>query len=214
MSVLDRTAHRRGQSGEAANIELARQLAEEGNRTGIDEVAEALFDEEKALRHDCIKVLYEVGKIRPELIEKHVGIFLELLDSKSNRMVWGAMIALSTVADIEAESIHAKIESIYRTMAEGSVITIDAGIRVLAGVASIKPEYNQEILPYLLEHLRTCRSKEIPQHTESIIPAVGTENMEELLAILTERKEELTKPQEIRVERIIKRLRKDGQDGL
>lgn len=167
------------------------------------------LDEGKALRHDCIKVLYEVGKIRPELINKHVETFLKLLDSRSNRMVWGVMIALSTVVAREAEAIHARIDRIYRTMAVGSVIAIDAGVRVLSGVASTKPEYNREILPYLLEPQRTCCSKEIPQHTESIMLAVGTENIEELLVILAERKEELTKPQEIRVERIIKWLRKD-----
>lgn len=214
MIVLDRTSHRLGQSGESANIELARQLAVDGNQTGIDEVVESLFAVEKSLRHDCIKVLYEVGKIRPELIEKHVGVFIALLDSKSNRMVWGAMIALSTIADMQAESIYTWIDRIYQIMAVGSVITIDAGVRVLAGVASAKPEYNLEIFPYLLEHLRTCRSKEIPQHAESIMTAVGIENIEELLVILADRKEELTKPQDVRVERIMKKLRKDGKDGL
>jgi hypothetical protein len=44
-------------------------------------------------------VLYELGYLAPELIADYVGDFIKLLKHENNRIDWGGMIALSTVAD-------------------------------------------------------------------------------------------------------------------
>ena len=51
---------------------------------------------------DCIKTLYEVGYLKPELIAPYVGDFLKLIKSRENRLVWGGMLALSTIAALKS----------------------------------------------------------------------------------------------------------------
>ncbi len=52
-----------------------------------------------------MKVLYEIGYLTPELIADYADDFLKLLRSKNNRMVWGGMIALATIAETKPREI-------------------------------------------------------------------------------------------------------------
>jgi len=103
MSVIERISYYRGIRDEVPNQELARDLAATGNTAGVKEIAEHLWDKNANVRSDCLKVLYETGYIDPELIAPYAGDFLKLLVSKQNRLVWGAMIALSCVASLKAD---------------------------------------------------------------------------------------------------------------
>jgi len=151
-------------------------------------------------------VLYEIGAIEPALIANYVLQFVHLLSSRNNRLVWGGMTALATVADIKADEIVANLDKIKKAFASGSVITVDNGVRVLARAASAKPEYNRKIFPVLLDHLQHCRPKEIPQHAESTLPAVTAANKKKFSETLNARFEFLTPPQAARVKRVIKQV--------
>lgn len=70
MSVLQELSSSLGRRDQVPNQELAKVLAEHEDRAGIQEIAEGLWHEEKNVRSDCIKVLYEIGYLRhdrPEL---------------------------------------------------------------------------------------------------------------------------------------------------
>ena len=101
-SVLDKIAFYRNRRDEVPNQELARDLATSGDRAGIQVIADNLSNKNKSVRSDCLKVLYELGYINPDLIADHVGRLLALLNSKDNRMVWGVR-TLARVAAAEAE---------------------------------------------------------------------------------------------------------------
>ena len=152
----------------------ARQLAETQDRLGIQEIAENLWNKNSNIQSDCLKVLYETGYLAPELIAPYAADFLKLLRSRHNRMVWGAMIGLSTIADLAADAIDSQRGEIQRTMEQGSVITVDAGVQTLAKLATTSDERRREIFPYLLQHLQTGRPKDVPQHAEKIVIAVDT----------------------------------------
>lgn len=208
MAVLDRISYFRGKRDENSNIILARELAETEDVYGIKEIAENVFNNDKNIQSDCLKVLYEIGYIKPELIGEYVDIFIKLLRSKNNRMVWGAMIALSVIAPIKEKEIFASLDDIYISIEKGSVITIDNGIKVLARIASKNQEYNKVIFPYLINHLKRCRLKEVAQHSESIFPAVNDENKEEFIKILKEKENMITKSQLARVKKLYKTVEK------
>src|SRR5690606_23660076 len=184
MSVVSRLASQLGRVDEEPNIELAHELANEKNHTAIEEVIENLANKDKKIQSDCIKVAYEIGLITPELISPYALTFIKLLGSRNNRLVWGAMQALSTIAADAAEIIMPHLQTIKVAMQTGSVITIDKGVLTLAKLASVSEEYNKAIFPYLLNHLEKCRSKEVPQHGESILIAVTSENKEQYLQVL------------------------------
>jgi len=208
MSVLQRIAHFQNRRDEVPNQELARVLADKKDKKGIREIADNLWNEIPGVQSDCLKVMYEIGFISPPLIADYVDDFIKLLTAKNNRLVWGSMYALSTIAEIKADEIFAHVPAIQKEMAIGSVITIDNGVKTLALVASTKDSYRKKLLPYLLKHLAKCRAKEIPQHSEKIAVAINAENRDAFVRVLKARMSEMTSPQQARVKRVIKRAEK------
>jgi hypothetical protein len=208
MSVLNRITFYQNRRDEIPNQEVAQELAQTRNQADIREIAENLWNKEPSIQSDCLKVLYELGYLAPELIAEYADDFLKLLKHHNNRMVWGGMIALSTVADLKAAEIFPHVDEIVQVMKKGSVITIDNGIKALALVASQKEEYRKAIFPILLEHLRTCRPKEVPQHAEKSLPAISVGNKSDFIQVLEKRLEELTASQTARLKKIIKTAEK------
>ncbi|MFZ5909776.1 MAG: hypothetical protein ACOYYU_07170 [Chloroflexota bacterium] len=210
MTILDQLACSLGRRDEVPNQELARQLAAARDAEGICEIAEALWHKDKNIQADCVKVLYEVGYLAPDLVAPYALDFLKLLKSRNNRLVWGGMIGLATVGALAAAELYPRWDEIRKAMDAGSVITKDAGVLALAGVASADPAYNREIFPYLLEHLRTCRPKDVPQHSEKTLPAVTTENKAAFITALEKRLEDLQGAQLKRVQKVIQAARNKG----
>jgi hypothetical protein len=203
MSALDRIIHLQNRRDEVPNQELARELAERKDREGIREIAENLWNKDKNIQADCVKVLYEIGYIDPSLIAGFAEDFLKLLRSRNNRLVWGGMIALSTVAELRADLIQTHLEEILKAMDAGSVITVDNAVKALALAAS-KDANREFIFPHLLEHLRTCRPKDVAQHSEKSLPAVDASNKDEFIAVLEIRMEDLSGAQVNRVKKVIR----------
>lgn len=206
MSVVNQLASQLNRNDEEPNIELAHTLANEENHAGIEEIIENLSSKDKKVQHDCIKVAYEIGQVKPELISKYAQTFIELLKSRNNRLVWGGMTALSTITEESSVTIMAHLHTIKSAMKMGSVITIDKGVLTLAKLAAVNKENNDAIFPFLLQHLENCRTKEVPQHAESTMVAVTDENREGFLNVLRKREPYLTAPQLKRVKKIYKTL--------
>ncbi|NOY99296.1 MAG: hypothetical protein GXP40_08885 [Chloroflexi bacterium] len=203
MSALNKIAHFQNRRDEVPNQELAKELAKTNDRAGIQEIAENLWNKDRRIQSDCIKVLYETGYLKPELVAAYVDDFLKLLKSKHNRLVWGSMIALSTIAELKAAEIYARREEIMRAMEKGSVITVDGAVKTLAIVASQNDEYGAEIFPYLLKHLETCRPKDVPQHAEKIAVAVNTESQAAFIAVLEKRMTDMSNTQMKRLKKVM-----------
>ncbi len=204
MSVLSRLASSQNRRDEAPNQELARDLAAQKDKAGIREVAENLWNKDKNIQADCIKVLYEVGYIDPALIAGFAEDFIKLLKSKNNRLVWGGMTALAAVAKTNADVVFKNLDAVKKAKEMGSVITVDNAISTLAFTAAKDKNYNQAIFPYLLKHLSTCRPKEVPQHSERTMPAVNAGNKNEFIKVLEKRMEDLNGGGLARVKKVIK----------
>ena len=204
MPVLDRLSSSKGRRDEVPNQELAYDLATSGDEAGIREVAENLWNKDKKIQADCIKVLYEVGSMEPKLIAGYTDDFVKLLTSKNNRLVWGAMTALAEVAKVEPDSVFSHLDAIKKAKETGSVITVDNAITTLACTAAANNKYNKAIFPYLLNHLSSCRPKEVPQHTERILPAVNSSNKDDFISILEKRTEDLSGSGLARVKKAMK----------
>lgn len=204
--VLEQLACAQGRNDEQPNILLAQQLVEEQNIDSIKEIVENLANKNKKIANDCIKVAYEIGRLKPELISEYALTFIHLLNSRNNRLVWGAMQTLSTIAPICSDLLMEHLNTIISAINNGSVITVDKGILTLGKLASINKENNERIVPYLLKHLATCRTKEVPQHAESSLPAVTEENKADFIKVLQKREPYFTKHQKNRVYRIYREL--------
>ena len=204
MTVLDRLACSLGRRDEVPNQELARDLAAQKDAAGIREIAEALWNKDKNIQADCLKVLYEVGYIEPSLIADYVDDFVKLLKSKNNRLVWGGMIALGVAAKANPDAVFRNLDAIKKAKEAGSVITVDNAVATLANTAAANAKYNDAIFPYLLEHLKTCRPKEVPQHAEKTLPAVTASNKADFIAVLEKRMEDQSGGGLSRIKKVVK----------
>jgi hypothetical protein len=204
MTVLNRLASSQNRRDEVPNQALARDLAARKDKAGIREIAENLWNKDKNIQADCIKVLYEIGYIEPALIAGYAEDFVKLLRSKNNRLVWGGMIALAEAAKANPDTVFKHFYAIKKAKESGSVITIDNSIAALANTAAANTKYNKAIFPYLLDHLKSCRPKEVAQHLEKTLPAVNAGNRDEFIKVLDKRMEDLSGAGLARVKKVIK----------
>jgi hypothetical protein len=204
MSVINRLAHSLGRRDEVPNQGLARDLASNRDRQGIREIAENLWNKDKNIQADCIKVLYEVGSIEPILIAGYADDFVKCLKSRNNRLVWGGMTALAEAAQADPGAVFKHLDAIKKAKETGSVITVDNAISTLAYTAAANRKYNEVIFPYLLKHLSRCRPKEVPQHSERTLPAVNASNKADFVKVVEKRMEDLSGSGLARVKKVIK----------
>jgi hypothetical protein len=203
MSALDQIAFFQNRRNEVPNQELARLLVKNEDQEGIREIAENLNNQNPNIRSDCIKVIYEIGYLRPDLIAPYVIEFLNLLKSKENRMVWGGMIALACVADLQPGPIVEQLDLVIESTIRGTVITKVWGIRALSHVAASNPECKKSVYPVLSEELQTCLPRDIPTHLESMRPILQSVDAECFLNITEKRKNEMTPAQQDRLKKVI-----------
>jgi hypothetical protein len=206
MSVLDQLASAMSRRDEVPNQQLAHDLATRGDEEGIREIAENLWNKDKNIQADCIKVLYEIGSIEPKLIADYADEFVKLLRSKKNSLVWGGMTALAEVAKVDPGAVFKHLDEIKIAKETGSVITVDNAVTTLAYAAAANDEYNKTIFPYLLKHLSSCRPKEVPQHAERMLPAVNSSNKNEFTKVLEKRTEDLSGSGLARVKKAMKQV--------
>jgi len=210
--MIDKLAFSLGHNDEIPNIELAILLCETEDKKGIEEVVNGLNSKNKAISNDCIKVLYEIGERKPELISDYAEEFIGLLHSKNNRLAWGSMTALVFVSKVNAKSVFEHLEDVKLAYKNGSVITIDNSISVFANLCNANKKYMETVFPIIIEHLSKCRPKEIPQHSERTMICVNNENCQEFIKVLSERKSELSSSQTTRVNKVIKMVTKSGNN--
>jgi hypothetical protein len=206
MSVTKRIAYYQNRRDEVPNQELAQELARRSDKTGIQEICEGLRSNNNNIRSDCLKVLYEIGYLRPDLIAPYANELLSLLDDKHNRMVWGAMIGLGTIAKLSAKTIWPNIDKVLKAIDHGSLITLVWGIRTLSNAAAGSKTRTRKIIPKLTRYLQECNVRDVPTHLESMLPVIDRTNWKALAKIAEQRQKEMTPSHLARLKRVLKKL--------
>ncbi|MDR2018141.1 MAG: hypothetical protein LBQ00_04605 [Syntrophobacterales bacterium] len=204
--MFELLACRLGRNDEAPNIQIAEKLCENMDKKGIAEIIAGLKSNDKAIANDCIKVLYEIGQRKPVLIADFADDFITALSDKENRIVWGSMKALSCVASIKPEIISSRLSEIITAYKKGSVITVDNSISVFAELCRVNSDCRIEVFPILLNHIKNCRAKDIPQHTERISVCIGLDNKEVFFEVLDARTSDLSKAHRSRILKLKKKI--------
>ncbi len=202
--VLKRLAYLQTRRDRTPNLDLARDLVAQDDKAGIRKIAQNMHNENKNIHSDCIHVMYEIGIIEPALIEPYGEDFIKLLKSRHSNLVSGAVTALAEISKVNPELIFKNLDALKRAAKEGDEITVDAFISALANTASANEEYNIKILPYLVEYLSNCRPGDLPQHAESMLPAIDEFNKDDFVKILKKRQQRLDSAVFTRLGRIIR----------
>jgi len=206
--MLERLACKLGRNDEVPNVELAVYLCRENDADGIKEIVGGFRGNDKAVANDCIKVLYEIGERKPELVSCYADDFIACLRSKNNRLAWGSMTALAKIAEHAAEPIFGKLQVVITAYEEGSVITVDNSVSVFAKLCNADKNYERLILPILIKHLQNCKPKEVAQHAERASVCFNSNNAKDFIAVLENRMPYLTSSQQTRVNKLLKQLRR------
>ena len=207
MSVIEKLACKLGRNDEIPNIELAEYLYKKNDQEGIKEIIDGFRGDDRAVANDCIKVLYEIGKKKPELISGYASDFISYLHSKNNRLAWGSMTALATITEYAAEPVFEKLHLIQSAYERGSAITVDNSISVFAKLCKANNNYAEKVLPIIINHLQKCRPKDVAQHAERASDCFKKDNANDFIEVLEKRIPHLSSPQQARINRLLKRLR-------
>jgi len=206
MSVIDQLASRLNRKDEIPNIELAVQIVAKKDQEAIKELVLHLSDKNKEIQSDCIKVLYEIGDLKPGLIAPYREDFLTLLTSKNNRLQWGAMTALNAIASEYPNAVFNDLGLILEAADKGSVITRDNAVAVLIKLYAMT-EYAAKVFPLLTEQLKSCPTNQLPMYAENAAPVLQDKDKEDFIAVLSSRLDEFEKESKRkRVEKIIRKL--------
>jgi hypothetical protein len=206
--MIGKLAYSLGRNDEEPNIELALELIKTKDGKGINEIVDGLNNPCEQIANDCIKVLYEIGEREPQFIAEYVEVFIKLLRSRNNRLVWGSMTALSKIASIKPQEIFDNLDTVIKVYEKGSVITVDNSISVFAELAKAGLKYERKVFPIIIKHLETCRPKEVGQHSERAFVCVTKNNSELFKKTLLKRHDSLTEPQRKRVDKLLKKIEK------
>jgi hypothetical protein len=208
VSVIDKLATSLNRRDEVPNQELARRIVSDRNAAAVAELVGYLAHKDKAIQSDCIKVLYEIGAAKPEMIAKYYREFGKLLESKHNRLVWGAMMALDTIALKEPKAVHGMLSKILKVAdSTGSVIARDHAVGILSKLATLKP-YRRDCVTLLIEQLISCPNNQFPMYIEMSGPVIDADNKKRFQQVIERREPKLdTESQKKRVSKVLKRLK-------
>ncbi|MCB0696927.1 MAG: hypothetical protein KDC07_06165 [Chitinophagaceae bacterium] len=208
INVIDNLASSLGRRDEDPNIELAQKIAAAKDAAAVKDLIALLNDKKKDIHNDAIKVLYEVGYISPYLVKDHLGAFLSKLNSKNNRMIWGAMTAIDAISQVAPDKIYAHLPEILDAGEKGSVITKDHVMGTLCNLAA-NGKMADKVMPLLFEQLMQAAGNQFPMYAEKAMPVVTNKYKQQFIAILNDRIEGLEKDsQKKRIEKLLKKLNK------
>lgn len=206
MSVINKLASSLGRRDEVANQELAAEIAGSNDKKAVQELVDNLNNKSKDIQSDCIKVLYEIGSLKPELIATFVNNFIDLLGNKNNRLQWGAMTALNFITNEKPDAVYNALTTIIAVADKGSVITNDHCVGILIKLAAVK-KYADDAFQLLLERLKICPTNQLPMYAENALPVINENRKAEFIKTLSARLPEIEKEtKRARVQKVIKKL--------
>ncbi len=208
MSIIEKLAYSHNRRDEIPNQDLAKELADKNDISSIKQLVENLNNKNKNIQSDCIKVLYEIASLKPELISKYLMDFISLLDNKNNRLVWGAMIAIDHITLEDPKRVYKELSKIISAADTGSVISRDHCVMILIKLSSLKP-FEKNSFELLLEQLKNCPVNQLPMYAENAMPIINETRKMIFVKTLQERLKDVEKEsQQKRIEKVIKKLSK------
>lgn len=204
---IEEIAYHLGRRDEEPNKALSKKLADEKNRQGIKEIASFLKDKNKSIASDCIAVLYTIGYDDPSLITDYFDVFLDFLNSKNNRMVWGSMIGLAQIAKVMPDRVLKEKHLIIDKIETGTVITNVAGVEALVNIAACGEDYYKVLKPTLFDLQDSCRPIDFPKRAEMLLKVIPDNDLDAFIEILDERRDVLSKAGIKRMDKATKKRR-------
>lgn len=205
--ILEKLASSLGRRDEIPNQELAKEIIITLDKKSVKELVENLTNKNKDIQSDCIKILYEIGTIHPALISEYTENFVKLLQSKNNRMHWGAMMAINSITTENPNIVFSILSKLAIVVESGSVITRDNYVSILTKLCAVN-EYMNDAFLLLNEQLVSCPSNQLPMYAENALSIITEHNKDIFTKTLLSRLNNFEKESKRRrIEKVLKRLK-------
>ena len=191
-----------GRRDEKPNVKVGQDVADRRDKKTVAALVELLADD--AASSSAVKALYECGYQAPDLLTPHASCFFDLLGSKKNRLVWGGMIALWCIADVNPEVIYPRRAEIMDAFKSGTAITQEAALKALVAVAGSSPKRKREISPWLLDAMRQGRAKDLAGWLADALPHLTDEDAERAKKLAASRMREMKPSARKKVEKLLR----------
>ena len=106
---------------------------------------------ETTVKFKCAKVLRELSKVKPELLNPYFEFFNKLLDNPNNIIKWNSMDIIANLTEIDTERKFEEIfDKYYSFLNEGSLITAGHVVDNSGKIANVKHNLRGQITNHLL----------------------------------------------------------------
>lgn len=138
----------------------------------IHSIAEGLRTGGPQAQQDCLEILIEVAKRRPELLANFATDFLDATKNKSRKLAKAAYGGLSLVIEAQPSDVFAAREELLETARGGGPLGL-AAAGVLATLCAHSVNYRGKLIGPTLKLLRSVPLKELPRWAAALAPAVS-----------------------------------------
>ncbi len=164
-----------GDTTEKSNMLLAQSIVNKKDKSAVDKLFALLTNADKKIKNDCIKVIDEIAVNKPEYIIPYIPHLIQLLKSDINRLVWGAMVALSNVAHKAQDAIYDNLGEILMAADRSSIIANDKCVKILVTLAKVK-DYTEDLFPLLIERIMKSAENQLPTYAARTFEFVNKNN--------------------------------------
>ena len=197
-----------GTMKQGVNQQLAKEIVDAKDVDSIKELIDNLHHKKRVIQGDCIKVLYEIGQINPDLIAPFAKEFIALLSSSNNRLQWGGMTALHRITPQNLELVFKALPQLTAIADAGTVITNDHFVGILQKLGA-HPKYYSAILPVLMQRLKIAPENQLPRYAEDSLPILKSEDLKPFANIVAKRLNEIDhEPKRKRMEKVLAKVEK------
>lgn len=190
--IIKQLARSQGERTHQKNILFAQKIIRENNKQDVAALVVLLSHSNAKIRHDAIKVLYEIGEIAPKLISEYVQTFISLIDTNDNQLQWGLMTAISSVAEEKATEIYPIIPQLIQIADNGSVITNDHLMKTLLAIGKSQPKYQEDMYFLMIERFIISPENQAPKYAEETAQLATKENKHLLINAIQDKLKNIT----------------------
>ncbi len=184
-SIIPFLASSQGRRDEELNVKLAEKVVAHKDKKALNELIDLITGKDKKLANDAIKVIYEIGNLNVSMIRPYLDILVNVLNSKINRLQWGSMIAISSIARDTPEMVFPYLTKLFKGMEQGSVITKDHGIKTLIHLTQLD-KYREDVVTLLLEFIQSAPVNQFPTYVMTIADVNLSKDESHLLRTIVE----------------------------
>lgn len=167
MTILYKLASSLGRRDAEPNQKLAQQIIIRMDALSVVELIENTSNKIENIQADCIEVLSEIARSKPELIVKYDSFFIKLLNSRNGSLVLSSLAILDYITKWKPDSIYNNLPKILEVADSGLLVSKEHGISVLLQLVFVE-KYTFEVSRLLLVQLKTCAIILVVRYAEKV----------------------------------------------